>query len=223
MFYYLLLILVLVIVVYYCAEIRQGLEHFVAYNDSEPPKGLSAADWAGIHDNFGTLIQAVNRTPHAFAYNVEDLREVLAYAINATKLGTYVILSIGNVYNYSMSNVLIQDVVTQAITKFNRVDFIVDTLLPRKVRKIIITPETTFRSTRNVEKDDPLVDAQYFKLKNQLHLFYPYNTSDNDMYITADDQVLFDTFDLDPYSTIANATANATATIVPSVVIPASS
>jgi hypothetical protein len=110
--------------------------------------------------------------------------------LNSSNVGKFVILSVGENTQFTFKDVLVQDVETLAVVKFSRVDLVVDPMNPFEFKKVIITPDKQFVSSQNVQGSEEKNNA-FFEIKNPLHLFYPYETTDNDMYISKYDEEMF--------------------------------
>lgn len=164
--------------------------HFVPSNVFETPKNLNDKDFKQVADKFGTLIQIVNGTAFNVSYQLDNILNAFITILNNAGVGKFIVVSVGENQQFTLLNVLIQDVNTLAITRFKRVDFIVESLNPFKIHKVIITPDQQFISSQNVVPTDKL-KQELFRIQNPLHLFYPYRTSDNEMIITSDDNKLF--------------------------------
>lgn len=183
-----LLLMALAFLLYHA--IIEKRESFVPYNSFEAlPETISAPLWKDIHDKFGTLVQTLNNGTYSASYELSNLIETFLKMLNDAGYGKYIILSVGESRQFTLVDVLVQDIETLAITKFIRVDFSVDSINPFKIQKVIITPDTEFVSSQSVQPQDS--NRDFFRIKNPLHLFSPYKTTDNDMAISSDDTQLF--------------------------------
>jgi hypothetical protein len=171
---------------------RNNLEDFVPYNSFEIPKSLQPKEWQTLHDKFGTLIQLINATEFSVAFQMNDMITAFKAILNSMGTGKYELLSVEDSTPLSLTNVMIQDVETLAVMKFSRVDFIVETTNPFVINKVIVTPDQEFNSSQKILPKEPL-SPQKFRIRNPLHLFHPYYTSDEDMKMTPGDKLLFDT------------------------------
>ena len=168
----------------------KNLDKFVPSNSFEIPNSLTTKEFAQINDKFGTLIQSVNRTTFDLGYSLDNILSTFAYILNTMGVGKFTVLSVGETQQFTLLDVVVQDVNTFAITKLKRVDFIVESLNPFKIHKVIITPDSKFIVSQKVAPIDPL-KQELFRIQNPLHLFYPYKSSDNEMILTSDDKKLF--------------------------------
>jgi hypothetical protein len=144
-----------------------------------------------LNDKFGTLVNLVNTTTFSVAYQLDNMIDALSTILNNVGVGKFDILSVGTSTPLTLSDVVIQDVNTLAVTRFKRVDFIVESLNPFIIQKLIITPDKQFIASQNVIARDPNAPA-IFRIQNALHLFNPYRTSDDDMNLTKADLALFE-------------------------------
>lgn len=167
------------------------IDMFVPSNSFEVPQTIKAKDWQVLNDKFGTLVQLVNTTTFDVAYKLDDMVDALNIVLNNSGVGKFNILSVGESQQFTLLNVVVQDVATLAVTKFKRVDFIVESQNPYKIQKVIITPEKEFLSSQNVVPTDKM-KPDMFRYMNPLHLPYPYRSSDNEMMVTEDDKVMFE-------------------------------
>jgi hypothetical protein len=165
---------------------------FVPSNAYEVPKNLSDKDWQKLNDKFGTLIQVVNSTTYDVSYQLDNLLDAFLTILNSSGQGKFVILSVGTKQDqFTLYDVLVQDISTLAVTKFSRVDFIVQSLNPFRIHRVVITPETKFLSSQKVVPRDVLRPKE-FRILNPLHLFNPFATSDTFSAITSDDKAMFE-------------------------------
>ena len=169
---------------------RKDLSHFVPYNSFEVPKNLTDKEWQTLNDKFGNLIQIVNTTEFSVAFRMDDMISAFVTILNNVGVGKFIVLSVGSSTALSLTDVVVQDVNTLAVTRFKRVDFIVEAVNPFIINKVIITPDKQFVASQNVLPKDNL-QPQMFRIQNELHLFYPYRTSDDDMRLTDIDKTLF--------------------------------
>jgi len=186
-----LFVLVIGYMIYTVMLERNTLSHFVPYNSFEVPKNMDPKDWQKLNDKFGNLIQLVNTTTFSVAYQLDNMVAAFKTVINNIGVGSFEILSVGETTPLSITNVVIQDVSTLAVTRLKRVDFVVESMNPFVISKVIITPDTQYIASQNVTPKDPLV-PNLFRTKNALHLFYPYKSSDDDMMLTDVDRKLFE-------------------------------
>jgi len=168
-------------------------ENFVAYNAFEPvnPEMIPPQGFDSFYEKFGTLLQTVNGTSYAVAYHQEDLINTLKDIINSVGIGKFRILSVGDMMPFTLTNVLIQDEKNLAYVKFSRVDFIVSSVKPFVIQKVILLPDETFNASQESFPAALMDKKNLFALDNPLHLFYPYKTSDNDMVLTAQQETDF--------------------------------
>lgn len=185
-----LLILLFAYLIYSMSLERHDIAHFVPYNSYEVPKNLSDKQWQQLNDKFGTLIQTINTTEYAVGYHLDNMMEALLTVINGTGLGTFTILSVGNSTPLSLTDVLVQDVTTLAVTRFSKVDFIVHANNPFVISKVIITPDKQYISSQNILPKDAL-QPSVFRIPNCMHQFHPYQTSDDDMKLSPVDVKMF--------------------------------
>jgi hypothetical protein len=107
--------------------------------------------------------------------------EAFTTAINSLGLGVFTVLSVGETQQFTLLDVLVQDVKTMAVMYFKRVDFILESMNPFIVHKIIISPDERFFLSHVTPTDT--LSPSLFRLQNPLHLFYPYRTSENEMLV----------------------------------------
>ncbi len=167
------------------------MSSFVPYNAFEVPH-LEPVQWEKVKAKFKRLVQTVNTTPYAEAYESKKMIDVVqrTLAKSTGGQGGFHILSVGNTTPFSLEDVVVQDVESLAVFRLSRVDMIVDTLHPLVVKQLILTPDTEFISSRLAAPRDEL-EPHYFRLLNPLHLFEPYRTSHNEMLRTKADRQLF--------------------------------
>lgn len=182
-------------VLYTFAVQNEKVDNFVPFNAFEVPQYLKPQEWQMLNDKFGNLVQLTNTTNFSVATqtgSIEELIKALDRIINSIGTGRFNILSIGSSLPLTLTDVVVQDVDTLAVTKFSRVDFVVESTNPYIIHKVIVTPDPQFVSSQKVVPQDAL-SPKMFRIKNPLHLFYPYATSDDDMRLTAGDETLFRT------------------------------
>lgn len=166
-------------------ENPERVETFVPYNSTEP-SFLSA--------DVGQLVAAVNGTDYAISYHMEDLKGALETMINtAVKgMGEFKVMTIGETQPFTLTDVLLRDSGGSHV-RLKRVDFVVSSVRPFVIQKAILVPDTAY-STEKAASEGlvgvPPHDNR-FLIKNPLHLFYPYETSDNEMAISLSDQDAF--------------------------------
>lgn len=185
-----LLLLALTYFIYTELAGRKNISDFVPYNSFEIPTSLSPKDWQKLNDKYGTLVQIVNTTTFNVAYQLDNMLATFSTVLNNVGVGRFDILSVGTSTPLSLLDVVVQDIDTLAVTRFKRVDFIVESMNPFVIQKVLITPDDQFISSQNITPLDP-ENPNMFRLKNNLHLFYPYRTSDDDMRLTKTDVQLF--------------------------------
>jgi len=185
-----LLVLLFAYLIYTVALDRHSISEFVPSNSFEVPTTLSPQDWQKLNDKFGTLIQIVNTTTFSVSYQLDNMLAALVTILNNVGVGKFEVLSVGFSTPLTLEDVVIQDVNTLAVTRFKRVDFIVESLNPFIIQRVVITPDKQFIASQNVIPNEPL-KPEFFRINNPLHLFNPYKTSDDDMRLTSADVVLF--------------------------------
>jgi hypothetical protein len=171
-------------------EKTDDISHFVPWNSYEAPTNMKPQEWQQLNDKFSTLIQTVNSTNFAVGYQLNNMVEALKTVLNNVGVGNYIILSVGNSTPLSLTDVVVQDVSTLAVTRFSRIDFIVESMNPFIISKVIITPDKQYISSQNVLPKDPL-KPNVFRIENCLHQFSPYATSDDAMTLTNVDLNMF--------------------------------
>jgi hypothetical protein len=186
-----MLLLLSICFLLYKILLEKNIDRFVPYNSFEVPRDVSDEKWQELNDKFGRLIQVVNSTIFSVAYSLEDMGTAFMEIINHTGIGKFTMLSMGKPEVFTLHDVVIQDIGTLAVTKFTRVDFMVESLNPFKIEKVIITPEKDFVSSQHVRPTSELKPDGLFRIKNSLHLFNPYNTSHREMELTPADRGLF--------------------------------
>jgi hypothetical protein len=167
-----------------------SISNFVPYNAFEVPKKMDQVTWQKLNDKFGQLVQLINTTPFQVAYQLDNITDALTNIINNMGIGKFTILSIGNTDQFTLFDVVIQDIETMAVTRFSRVDFLVESMNPFQIRQVLITPDKQWLSSERVIPND-LLRPDYYRIKNQLHLFSPYATSDDYMRLTTSDNIVF--------------------------------
>ncbi len=172
--------------IYQTLIVKKHLEYFVPSNSFEPPTNLSPEKWQALNDKFGRLIQLVNTTTFDVSYQLDNIIDTFTTILNNVGVGKYVVLSVGETKQFTLMNVLVQDISTLAVTKFARVDFIVASLDPFSIHKVIITPDGEFKTSQTVLPRDPM-KPEMFRIQNPLHLFHPHHTSVNEMALTKND------------------------------------
>lgn len=192
-----ILILIVAYLIYYIVVESQNqdqVDFFVPSNSYEAPDEsmLSQNDWKTLNEKFGRMISIVNKTTYSMAYQLDDMINAFGTVINNLGMGKFSIISVEKSLQFSLINVVVQDLETLAITKFARVDFIVESMNPFKIHKIMITADAEFKSSQNVLPQDNLKPDSLFRIKNPLHLFYPYSTSDDEMNFAESDKVEFE-------------------------------
>ena len=176
--------------IYYVMMERKQLAHFVPSNAFEVPRKMDEETWQKLNDKFGQLVQLINTTPFEMAYNLEDMIGAFVLILNNMGVGKFNVLSVGKSDQFTLLDVVVQDVDTMAVTRFSRVDFVVESMNPFKLRQVLITPDKQWVSSQNVTPTD-FLRPDHFRIKNPLHLFNPYETSDDDMRLTPSDGFLF--------------------------------
>ena len=190
-----------------------SLSTFVPSNAFEVPTNLKQKDWQVLNEKFGQLMQAVNTTTFNVSYQLDSIIDAFLTIINSVGAGKFTILSVGESQQFTLKNVLIQDIESLAVVRFKRVDFIVESMNPFKIQKVIITPDQQYTSSQNVVPTDPQ-KPNFFRIQNPLHLFSPYRTSDNEMLITKDDADRFQKEIVDKAVTLKTISAENTTELV---------
>jgi hypothetical protein len=152
--------------------------------------GKSEKDLIEIKNQFDTLIKTINGTHYQVSYEMENIVKSFETILNNSsdkKNGSYKILSIDDSKSFTLYGVVLQEIESFFVTRFERVDFIVDSMNPFLIKNVIIELDKNFVSSEFVLPQDDLRDESMFRIKNQLHLFAPYETSDNEMIKTSDD------------------------------------
>jgi hypothetical protein len=185
-----ILLMGLVYIIYCLVAKNDRLSPFVPSNAFEVPRNVDPATWQKLNDKFGQLIQLVNTTPFQVAHRELDFVGAFGNIINNLGIGKFTVLSVGYNQQFTLRDVVVQDVDTMAVTRFSRVDFIVESTYPFVIRQVIITPDKQWINSQKVLPKDNL-KPNFFRLKNPLHLFYPYATSDDDMALGTSDKILF--------------------------------
>ena len=163
------------------------ISKFVPFNATQAPDTLRPNQWKSIRERFGSLIQTVNGRTFAISYQIEDMLSALRAVLNAVAPGKYAILSVGEHQHFALRDVLIQEVETLAMIRFSSIDFVLESMNPFIIQKVVLTLDSSFDNTQDVQPVQSGRDQEFFTLRNPLHLFYPYNTSDNTMVITPTD------------------------------------
>ena len=160
---------------------------FVPFNVTEASDALQPDQWRSVHDRFGSLVQTVNQTTFALSYRMDDMLTALKTVLETVAKGKYAILSIGEQQHFALQDVIIQEVDTLAMVKFASVDFVLESMNPFRIQKVVLTMDPLYNNSQDVKPSNTLGGPGLFQLSNPLHLFYPYNTSDNRMAITTTD------------------------------------
>ena len=184
------LALVLGYLLYTYVQEKRSISQFVPYNSFEAPTTLKPEEWQHLNDKFGTLVQLVNTTAFSVTYQLNNMTAALSTILNNMGLGRFDVLSVGDSTPLTLTNVVVQDANTLAVMRFKRVDFIVDSMNPFIIHRMVLTPDEQYISSQKVLPQDKLSPSM-FRIDNQLHLFSPYKTSDDDMRLTTVDQDLF--------------------------------
>ena len=178
--FYFILILFLAYFTYFCCE-HVFKEAFVPINVYELPDNIK--DPVEQYDLFGTLVGNVNESEFAISYSLQTLIEDITKLLNSTGIGTFRIISVDNVQYFTMTGVTIQNLETLSTEKFARLDILPNPDDPTKIHKLLLTPNRlipTSDDAHNIVPYDENKDS-VFRIKNSLHLFAPYRTSDNDV------------------------------------------
>ena len=166
-------------------------EAFVPFNATEAVDELKPDQWRGVKAKFGTLIQTVNTTTFAVGYRMGDMVRALETVLNAVAKDQYSIVSVGSQEHFTLRDVILQENATLATVKLARVDFVLESMNPFQIQKVILSKDETYDNSQNIAPVDALNgDTLLFEIQNPLHLFYPYQTSDNQMVITDTDVAL---------------------------------
>jgi len=177
----------------YCSTCSNVNEFFVPFNSfSTELKKLSpdgpAQDYNLIQEKFKKLYTVINNTKYRTRYSMTNLVPAFQDILDQhSDIGKYIVVTSNPTQQFTLFNVLIQDVESFGLFRFNRIDFIIDSLNPFVIKKVILQPDTSFQSTQQVLPLDQLSSDELFRLKNPLHLFNPYSTSLNEMIQTNDD------------------------------------
>jgi hypothetical protein len=167
---------------------RQIYEKFVPFNSFFIPD-KDDLSFSKTQLKFKDLTSLVNTGVYSIPYDLTgDLVPILESILNSFNLGKFHVISVETKKAFVLFSVVVQDIETFALTSFSRVDFQVDSLNPFLLKKVYITPNDTPQFTQFVTPLTPL-DSQ-FRIKNQLHLFAPYDTSDNEKILSDGDNVL---------------------------------
>jgi len=175
-------------VTYYYFYIKKStsIDNFVPSNTHDVP---DLQDWNKTYKNFGTLVEKMNNTHYQISYDMENILSAFVQILNsdAEKFGKFTILSVGDTKPFTLFNVLVQNVETLLVIKFTRVDFILDSMNPYIIKNVAVTLDDKFRSSQFITGAQELQNSTMFRIKNPLHLFAPYDTSDNEMIRTTYD------------------------------------
>ncbi len=164
-----------------------SIANFVPFNATEAPDPLLPNQWKSVNDRFGTLLQSVNTTSFALSYRMHDMLSALASVLESVAPAKYTVLSVGQQDYFALHDVLIQEVDTLAMAKLARVDFVLQSMNPFLIQKVVFTLDPTYSNSQDIKPVDEMSQHQPFQIRNPLHLFYPYNTSDNSMAISTTD------------------------------------
>lgn len=185
-----LLFLAFAYLIYTISLERKSISEFVPHNSFEVPTTLEPKEWQKLNDKFGTLVQVINTTTFAVAYQLDNMIAALSTILNNVGVGKFDILSVGTSSPLTLNDVVVQDVNTLAVTRFKRIDFIVESLNPFIIQKVVITPDKQFLSSQNVLPSEPMA-PKLFRINNPLHLFHPFKTSDDEMRLRQEDIKMF--------------------------------
>lgn len=145
-----------------------------------------------VPERFEKLVNVINQTTFDLPLKMGgDLGELFSKIITldlVSSVGHFYVVNIGQVQSFSIFDVLLQDVATLSFANFTRVDFIVDSIDPNIIKNVLITPDTTFSSSSFVVPG--VATESVFQIKNPLHLFAPYSTSDNERIVSDQDTVI---------------------------------
>src|SRR6476469_2709977 len=152
--------LIIVVVIYFVYMMfvkkdSEASESFEAapYNIYTPPK-TDATDKSHLENfnyTFTKLVKLINDSTFDIPYQLDDLKTPFANLLNTQGLGTYSILSVRQESSVSLIDVLIQDNDTYTVYRFPRVDFIVNSLNPFRIQRIVITPDLPDTTIRDLE------------------------------------------------------------------------
>jgi hypothetical protein len=164
---------------YYITNTKENY-NVVASNSYNAPKvdGPLEKNWDIINKQFGVLVKRINSTNYQVSYQMENIIDAFEKILN--KYGKYKILSVEESKTFTLNGVIIQDVGSFFVKRFKRVDFIIDSIDPFLIKNVIIDTDNEFISSEFVNPRDELRNDSMFRIKNNLHLFAPYNTSDNE-------------------------------------------
>lgn len=181
-------VLLVGIIIAHTISAKHDMAHFVPFNSYEvPPLTSEYTDkLSDIHDKFGTLVSYVNSQRFALSYHLDSLISTVENVLSSALNSTVVVSSVDKTTPFTMVGVIALDKVGKSVFKFERVDFIVNSMNPFLIEKIILTPNINVNEPI-VQPLDDINSGTDFRIKNTLGLFYPYPTSYNDMVLTEED------------------------------------
>ncbi len=173
---------ILVVAVLLGAIFKQTREQFVPFNAFQVPiiTEKDVADWDVVNRRFGTILQLVNGQRFALSYQLQDMTDVFVRVLNGLGLGEFKVVSIGDTKPFTLFDVNVLDTTMGTPFHFDRIDFIVNSVNPFVVERVVTTPSLASAASAV----DPMRPDDLFVLKNPYSLFFPYKTSFNDMAIT---------------------------------------
>ena len=134
--------IILVLCCYIYTKIDQNKENFVPSNSYESNQLLSPEDQTTLRGNFGKLMDFVNGTEYQTSYNLDNTVDFLMRVLNNTGIGKYKLVSIGRTLPFTLVDVQVQNVETKEVNFISRVDFLVTSINPTKVSRVILTPKS---------------------------------------------------------------------------------
>ena len=171
----------IIIVILYLYSNKNSLEEFVPFNVFEAP----SPDVVMENDRIVDLIQIINGNPFAIAHDLTQQINTFENVLNNSGLGRFTIISVQTSTQFSLINIMIKDENQQTVFTIPRVDFIVSTINGDQVISKILVSDPRLEHPK---ARDSLSQENMFRIKNPLHLFYPFATSDNDMIFSEVDQ-----------------------------------
>lgn len=167
--------------------LQQRNEPFVPYNSFEAPPNTDSNAWNAINTRYGQIVQIVNSQKYAMTYNMEQLLNTLEDVLNSSGIGKFKVVSVGKTTPFTLVDVIVTDGLSNQPITFDRVDFMVNSMNPFIIERVLLTPSESMLQQLQVQGQDNLSPDTTFRIKNPLGLFYPYATSFNEMAIDQND------------------------------------
>ena len=193
------IVLILIIITLLYILSKPTIENLVApYNVFTAPANqpLDEDQITSINNRFATLVALINNTSLSIVYktvvsSAQDMVDIFTIVLNTLAPSKYTIVSVDGSGQLTLTGVTIQDTISKQTLKFSNVSFIVNTSNGTIVERVVVTPSAALSEAAIVRARDQLSPDTFFRIKNPLHLFYPFATSDDEMTLNLDNPVPF--------------------------------